>query len=141
MPEKICEDDFTLAHGSPREPIWEYLLSLETAKDNFDYLETDFCLVGHSHVPLVFERSGSTIAFRRLQDMDNLKLGNNHLIINPGGVGQPRDGDPRAGYAVYDTEARTVYHYRVEYDIATTQIKMSEQKLPPRLISRLSYGF
>lgn len=141
LPLRHCHDDFTLVHGSPREPIWEYLLSLEVAKDNFAYFETDFCLVGHSHVPLVFKHIGNTVAYRKLQESADLELGKNRLIINPGGVGQPRDGDPRASYAVYDTEARTIYHYRVEYDIAATQRKMSQHKLPPRLISRLSLGF
>ena len=140
LPEKIFQDNFTLAHGSPREPIWEYLLSLEAAQDNFPCFETDFCLVGHSHVPLVFEHIDNTVAYKRFQEGANLKLGENRLIINPGGVGQPRDGDPRANYAVYDTEVRTIYHYRVEYDITATQEKMAEHKLPPRLISRLNFG-
>jgi len=63
------------------------------------------------------------------------------MILNPGGVGQPRDGDPRASYALYDTEARTVHHYRVEYDIQATQKKMEEQGLPTPLILRLSVGW
>jgi diadenosine tetraphosphatase ApaH/serine/threonine PP2A family protein phosphatase len=71
----------------------------------------------------------------------NLKLGKVRMIINPGGVGQPRDGDPRASYALYDTEAGSVHHYRVEYDIRATQKKMEEQGLPTPLILRLSVGW
>ena len=66
---------------------------------------------------------------------------NNRLIINPGGVGQPRDGDPRASYAIYDSDAQVVYHYRVNYDISATQQKMLEYNLPLPLIERLSYGY
>lgn len=137
----FCQDDFTLVHGSPREPIWEYLLSIEAAEVNFAHFETAFCLVGHSHVPLIFEYIDHATIYRGFPDGANLTLGKNRLIINPGGVGQPRDGDPRASYAVYDDEAGTVHHYRVEYDIAATQRKMEEQGLPSPLILRLSQGW
>ena len=69
-----------------------------------------------------------------------LALAESRLIINPGGIGQPRDGDPRASYAIYDSEARSVTHYRVPYDIAATQSRMMEHELPPSLVRRLSYG-
>jgi diadenosine tetraphosphatase ApaH/serine/threonine PP2A family protein phosphatase len=141
LPLSLCQDGFTLVHGSPREPIWEYLLSIESAQDNFAYFETAYCLVGHSHVPLIFELAGNRAAYRMFPEGANLKLGKKRLIINPGGVGQPRDGDPRASYALYDTEARTVYHYRVEYDIPATQKKMAERGLPMPLIMRLSVGW
>ena len=140
LPLDICQDDFTLVHGSPREPIWEYMLSAETARDNFACFETDFCLVGHSHVPLVYESQGSMVISSQFPEDASLKLGKNRLIINPGGVGQPRDGDPRASYALYDSEARILYHYRVEYDVLATQHKMDEQGLPLGLILRLSEG-
>lgn len=138
-----CEGDFTFAHGSPREPIWEYLLSTHSARINFDYFETPFCLVGHSHMPLVFEqpRSGADCVSRELAPDEALVLGNVRLIINPGSVGQPRDGDPRASYAVYDSSQGTVYHYRVPYDIGVTQRKMTDFGLPQRLISRLEHGW
>jgi diadenosine tetraphosphatase ApaH/serine/threonine PP2A family protein phosphatase len=141
LPLDLCEDDFTLVHGSPREPIWEYLLSAESARDNLSYFQTDFCLVGHSHVPLVFESDSGKIITSMFPDGSSLKLVKNRLIINPGGVGQPRDGDPRANYALYDVEAKTIYHYRVEYDILATQRKMEERGLPLPLILRLSEGW
>jgi diadenosine tetraphosphatase ApaH/serine/threonine PP2A family protein phosphatase len=140
LPQTLYEDDFTLAHGSPREPIWEYLLSTEAAQDNFDSFETAYCLVGHSHVPLVFELIDDKVVCREFEEGANLKLGKTRMIINPGGVGQPRDGDPRASYAIYDAEARTITHYRVEYDIQATQKKMEERGLPTSLILRLSLG-
>ncbi len=139
LPPTLREDGFTLAHGSPREPIWEYLLSTEAAQDNFAYFETAYCLVGHSHIPLIFELAAGKAVFREFTRA-NLKLKEKRMIINPGGVGQPRDGDPRASYAIYDAEAHTVGHYRVEYDIPATQKKMAERKLPTPLIVRLSLG-
>ena len=143
LPLRIIEDDFTLVHGSPREPIWEYLLSTTIARISFDYFQTRFCLVGHSHVPLVFEfmDASEDCVLHQLPLEQPLSLARNRLIINPGGVGQPRDGDPRASYALYDSDNRVVWHYRVPYDIGTTQKKMREYGLPSRLATRLSYGF
>ena len=139
LPVTLCENGFTLAHGSPREPIWEYLLSTEAAQDNFAYFETAYCLVGHSHVPLIFELSDDKAVYREFRE-SNLKLIEKRMIINPGSVGQPRDGDPRASYALYDSETQTIRHYRVEYDIPVTQKRMAERGLPTPLILRLSVG-
>jgi len=135
------KDNFTLVHGSPREPIWEYLLSISGAKESFNHFQTQFCLVGHSHVPLIF-RYGMTggCSYSPFSINVGLFLGKDRLIINPGGVGQPRDGDPRASYAMYDTEARMVKLYRVSYDVNTTQNRMVKHNLPMRLVARLSYG-
>ena len=142
LPAIICRDDFTLVHGSPREPIWEYVLSLATACANFAYFESKFCLIGHSHVPLVFEyvEEGENCLSSRLLADSALQLRGNRSIINPGGVGQPRDGDPRASYAIYDTEPQAIYHCRIPYNIAATQQRMTELRLPPGLAARLSYG-
>jgi diadenosine tetraphosphatase ApaH/serine/threonine PP2A family protein phosphatase len=141
LPQVIQKDDFTLVHGSPREPIWEYLLSISTATENFAHFKSQFCLVGHSHVPLVFKYSGTgTCSFSQFTTNLGLSLAKNRLIINPGAVGQPRDGDPRASYAIYDSKAKQVRLYRVPYDIGTTQARMAKYNLPMRLIARLSYG-
>jgi predicted phosphodiesterase len=137
------EGEFTLAHGSPREPIWEYLLSTESALVNFGYFDSTFCLVGHSHVPLAFELSpdGTDCRLRDLAPDKPLPIEGSRLIINPGSVGQPRDGDPRASYALYDSDQGTVLNCRVEYDISATQEKMAAFGLPQRLISRLAHGW
>ncbi|MFC1943600.1 metallophosphoesterase family protein [Chloroflexota bacterium] len=141
LPLVIQEDDFTLVHGSPREPVWEYLISTGVAKENFAYFKTQFCLVGHSHVPLVFSYSESgACSSRQFLANIGLALGRNRLIINPGGVGQPRDDDPQASYAIYDSDARPVRLYRVPYDIHSTQDRMVKCGLPIRLVARLSYG-
>jgi len=141
LPLVVQRDDFTLVHGSPRDPIWEYLLSTSSAKQNFAYFQSQFCLVGHSHVPLVFECSETGACLvSEFPDGAELTLARNRLIINPGGVGQPRDGNPKASYAIYDSEARSVTLYRIPYDIGATQARMVEHRLPMRLVIRLSYG-
>ncbi len=141
LPLAAQQDDFTLVHGSPREPIWEYMLSTSCAQANLAYFQSPFCLVGHSHVPLIFEcRETGDCSLTEFPEATTLRLGKNRLIINPGGVGQPRDGDPRASYAIYDSEARSISHYRIPYDIGVTQAKMMEHRLPLRLVRRLSYG-
>jgi len=141
LPQVIHKDDFTLVNGSPREPIWEYLLSISIAKENFAYFKSRFCLVGHSHVPLVFKYSGTgACSFNQFSTSIGLALAKNRLIINPGAVGQPRDGNPRASYAIYDSESKLVRLYRVPYDIGITQARMSKHNLPMSLIARLSHG-
>ena len=141
LPNKLIRGDFTLVHGSPRWPIWEYLLSVGEAYDNFSYFDTSFCLIGHSHVPLIFwQDEGGNCFAAKFPDEIKLSSGSHRLIINPGGVGQPRDGDPRASYAIYDSEAQVMYHYRVNYDINITQKEMLKHKLPFSLIYRLNYG-
>ena len=140
-PLVIQKEGFTLVHGSPREPMWEYLISLSIANQNFAYFQSQFCLVGHSHVPLVF-RVSETDVCSSSQFLTNigLALGENRLIINPGSIGQPRDGDTRASYAVYDSDTRLVRLYRVPYDIGAIQARMVKYNLPMRLVARLSYG-
>ncbi|RLC92984.1 MAG: metallophosphoesterase [Chloroflexi bacterium] len=142
LPQTVQRDDFTLAHGSPREPIWEYVLSTEVARVNFSYFDTRFCLIGHSHVPVVFALGEAHhCELRQLPDELLLSQERDRLIINCGAVGQPRDGDPRASYAILDTEKLTMDHYRVVYDIAATQDKILKAGLPPRLAHRLSQGW
>ncbi|TET86635.1 MAG: metallophosphoesterase [Dehalococcoidia bacterium] len=142
LPLTLHQADFTLAHGSPREPIWEYVLSTQTAEANFAYFDTRFCLIGHSHVPLIFDLDQDNLCqLYQLPDELFLKQEESRLIINCGGVGQPRDGDPRASYAILDDEKGVIYHYRVNYNISTTQQKMIKAGLPLRLANRLSYGW
>ena len=141
LPFVLVEEDFTLVHGSLRSPEWGYLLSAEAAEDHFRLQETAYGLVGHSHVPFVAkEHEGSPPTMVPLQDGNVLELDQDRLIINPGGVGQPRDGDPRASYAVYDSEGRTLVLHRVEYDLGTAQRKIREAGLPSYLADRLADG-
>jgi diadenosine tetraphosphatase ApaH/serine/threonine PP2A family protein phosphatase len=140
LPQVISEHDFSLIHGSPREPLWEYLFSTRAAEENIELFNTRYCLVGHSHVPLIFEQLSEGIKLTKLDADAIISLKDNRLIINPGSVGQPRDHDPRASYAIYDSDTGTLYHHRVEYDILATQEKMLQEKLPEFLILRLNHG-
>lgn len=137
-------DRFTVVHGTLRLPIWEYLYSHEAAQAHLALQETPFSCVGHTHVPLLAiedENSPQGCELYRLSDGEvvDLKV-DTKLVINPGSVGQPRDGDPRAAYAIYDDDNGTVTQRRVEYAIADTQKLMEEAGLPRRLIDRLSAG-
>lgn len=142
LPTIVCENDFTLAHGSPREPIWEYLISTYSARISFEYFDTPYCLVGHSHVPLVyaFKPTSGECTCHELPPDTPVSLTGDRLIINPGSVGQPRDSDPRASYAMYDRESGVIRLHRVPYEIAVTQQRMTDHGLPSRLVSRLSHG-
>ncbi len=141
LPLSIKKGDFTLVHGSPREPIWEYLIAVEEAEANLAHFETRICLVGHSHVPLVFRcGQGGKCSLSPWSVGEEVVLDEVRLIINPGGVGQPRDGDPRASYAIYDAATRAITLQRVAYDIKATQSRMMKHGLPMPLVARLSYG-
>ena len=132
---------YGLFHASPRDPIWEYVLSGLTAELCFDSTEYRVSFIGHSHVALSFHRpegeatSGST---RREGDVMELEAG--HWLINPGGAGQPRDGDPRAAWLQLDTEAKTATWRRAEYDIAAAQAAIRAARLPDSLAERLQHG-
>ena len=140
LPEVDRRQDFTMVHGSLRRPVMEYLISTEAAGATFRLLQSPLCLVGHSHIPFVCREADPTCSFEPLHEGVPLRLGKDRLIINPGGVGQPRDGDPRPSYVLYDGEQGTVTRHRVSYEIATTQEKMRSAGLPQPLIDRLSFG-
>ena len=141
QPLSLEIDEFTIVHGSPRDPIWEYVVSERAALASFNHFDTYWCLVGHSHIPFICRlEDDGRVSFTVPQYGAPYHLGDQRLIINPGGVGQPRDGDPRASYAVYDSEALTITHSRVAYDIPETQRKMRLHGLPEFLIERLPLG-
>ena len=137
---RVEVEEFTVVHGSPRDPVWEYVVSIEAAVASFLHFDTHQCLVGHSHIPFICRPAEKGAEFLAFPLDTPIKLGTDRLIINPGGLGQPRDGDPRASYAVYDSEPGTVIHYRAEYDIPKTQEKMVKHGLPKFLSERLSVG-
>jgi diadenosine tetraphosphatase ApaH/serine/threonine PP2A family protein phosphatase len=141
LPPTLIVDRFTLVHGSLRAPAWEYLLDAEAAEAQFALQATPYSLVGHSHLQFwVEERSGRAPTFHRAADGARVQLGDRRLIINPGSAGQPRDGDPRVGYVLYDEAAATVTWRRVAYDIAATQKKILAAGLPEFLAERLAAG-
>ena len=140
LPLTITKGDFFLVHGSPAEPVLEYVMSNGIAEKNFSFFDSRFCLVGHTHVPLAFKQADAACTSIALSPNIGLVLGAHRMIVNPGGVGQPRDGDPRASYAVYESEGSILRLYRVPYDINSTQDKMIKANLPMSLISRLQEG-
>jgi predicted phosphodiesterase len=140
-----CEiqGQYMLAHASPREPIWEYILDVGVAAENFAHVPNGCALVGHTHVPVAFVRDRATGDVRAAAPLIGVAIALDEgfeYIINPGGVGQPRDGDPRAAYALLDTEKHTWTQYRVEYPVRATQAKMRAAGFPEPLIARLGYG-
>lgn len=139
--EPVVESNgFTLVHGSPRQPAWEYLLSLSTARENFSSFKTTYCLVGHTHIPMSFKKEAGATSAAPLSESVGLVLGKASLILNPGSVGQPRDSDSRAAYATYDSGSRVFRLHRVPYDIAAVRERMWNAGLPVRLATRLEHG-
>ena len=141
LPLTIEELEFTLVHGSPRDPVYEYLFSLQAARENLSAFRTKYGVVGHTHTPLAFTfdewEQGNMV---RLEPDASLPVAAERLIVNPGSVGQPRDGDSRAGYGIYDSEKRLFTVHRVRYDIASVQERMRAAGLPPLLVARLGVG-
>ena len=135
-------DNITLAHGSPRHPVFEYLLDTRAATDNFDFFDNDFCFVGHTHLPVIFHlEPDKYMAQLSIPQIDVVSQLAPRAILNPGSVGQPRDRDPRASFAIFDTEDFTWEYRRAEYDIEETQKRMMELQLPERHIIRLTSGW
>jgi diadenosine tetraphosphatase ApaH/serine/threonine PP2A family protein phosphatase len=141
LPLSLEEGPFTLVHGSLRAPLWEYLVSVESAMASLALMQTTYCLVGHSHLPFICrEESGGVPTFTEFPERQPVPMGQERWVINPGGVGQPRDGDPRSSYALYDSDEGVIERRRVVYDIAKTQRKMEMAGLPEPLIHRLNFG-
>jgi putative phosphoesterase len=123
--------DITFVHASPRKPTgWEYIATWRLAALMFGHFETGTCCIGHTHIPVIVSAEGEMNAFHP---------GQRHLI-NPGSVGQPRDGIPHASFALLDTDAPSASIIRVKYDIASTANAIRKAGLPEFLARRLSYG-
>jgi diadenosine tetraphosphatase ApaH/serine/threonine PP2A family protein phosphatase len=143
LPEVRRDGDLTAVHGSPRDPIWEYITGPSIAAANFELFDSRLCLFGHTHLPMVYRAiDGEVQATMGLPD-ERVELGEARSLVNPGSVGQPRDGLPDAAYAILETDGAAndaVEFRRVRYDIDTTQRLMHDLGLPPRLADRLRYG-
>jgi diadenosine tetraphosphatase ApaH/serine/threonine PP2A family protein phosphatase len=140
LPERHVAADCELVHGSPREPMWEYVTSVPVARANIATLEQPIGLHGHTHVPLAFVEDDGRIDAVSPGDGSELELRGRRALLNPGGVGQPRDGDVRASFAILDPDAGTIRWHRVAYDIEAVQAAMREAGLPNNLAARLSFG-
>lgn len=142
LPEKEVFDNVTLVHGSPRNPIWEYILDWHTALVNFDYYETPYCFVGHTHLPIMYQiQSGQSGPTLQIIGTDHSLALDGRMIVNPGSVGQPRDRDPRASYAIYDSAERIWEQRRVVYDVESVQKRIIQAGLPERNAVRLTEGW
>jgi diadenosine tetraphosphatase ApaH/serine/threonine PP2A family protein phosphatase len=144
LPDTMLEmsNDITIVHGSPRDPVWEYISDREIAKENLELFNTSFCLNGHTHFPVIFRKRWDD--WRVLDETPRLNtpihLTLDRMLINPGSVGQPRDEDPRAAYAILNLEEMTLTFRRVLYDVSATQQLMKTAKFSNRLIRRLRFG-
>ena len=141
LPQVRIEHGVTLVHGSLREPDREYLFEPEDTPAHFALQTTPLSIIGHTHLQCWFEEiAPGAIRMGLALDGETLAIGSNRMILNPGSVGQPRDGDKRAGYAIYDTNAASFTWHRVAYDIPSVQEKMRAVDLPVQLIERLAHG-
>ena len=142
LPEKLELDGVTLAHGSPRHPVWEYLLDTRTATLNFDFFTTPLCFVGHTHLPVVYTmHTDNHLAHLNIPEPNQKLVLPTRAIVNPGSVGQPRDRDPRAAFAIFEPETNTWDYRGVAYDIGEVQARMQGLGLPERHIHRLAAGW
>lgn len=133
-------DDFLLVHSSPYEPDkWHYIIAPQAALNGFQHFTEKICFFGHSHLPQIFVENGDSLP-RCQTGHDILPDPDSRYLINVGSVGQPRDNDNRACYAIFDTNEYELLYRRVEYDIALVQTKMSHANMPDMLIDRLAVG-
>ncbi len=142
LPERMLDGDLTIVHGSPRDPIWEYVVNWRVAAENFQYFDTRLCLMGHTHIQGYFRDDEMMVDLQHRQPGDGevLDVSAGRFMINPGSVGQPRDGDPRAACAIFEPERATVTFRRIPYAIQETQAQMIAEGLPDVLAARLARG-
>jgi predicted phosphodiesterase len=135
------KEEVGLYHASPRDPVWEYVLSPLQAELCLDVQSHRVCLIGHSHVALSFcRKQGSPATGQTRRAGEELELHEGEWLINPGSVGQPRDGDRRAAWLELDTAAWRASYRRTEYDIAAAAASIRAARLPASLAERLAYG-
>lgn len=155
-------DTLLVTHASPREPVWEYVLTPNVAWENFAVVDQEICLVGHTHKPAIYrwrlyhevdlEHSDAVDDSELVAEVSSLQApvgaqvqldtsAEQRVILNPGSVGQPRDNDARAAWAILDLEQMRWQYERTPYAIELTQSQMNAVGLPRRLIDRLSYGW
>jgi diadenosine tetraphosphatase ApaH/serine/threonine PP2A family protein phosphatase len=139
LPYSVRWRDTLLVHASPAEPEnWHYVLSPVEARAEMDAYQEAVCFIGHSHYPGVFDRYEERVRYTRTPEI-RIEKGHRYLV-NVASVGQPRDGDPRAGYLLYDDLDRVLRHVRLEYDLAGAMKRIIDAGLPRFLAERLQWG-
>lgn len=139
LPLTLRVDGFTLCHGSLRDPLWEYVTVASIAASSIALADTPHTCNGHTHIPALFIEERATVRSVRPTSGRPIALAG-RTMLNAGSVGQPRDGDPRAAYAVLDTVASTVTFERTPYDVSATQQRIRARGLPEMFAERLSLG-
>jgi predicted phosphodiesterase len=135
---QAVRDEAALYHASPRDPVWEYVLSPQVARASLAVVDAPLVLVGHSHVALRYGWEQQALAV--CEEGTRVDLARERWLLNPGSVGQPRDGDARAAYMLIDLESKTAEYKRVDYPVAMTQAEIREAGLPETLAERLEHG-
>ena len=133
--------EVSIVHGSPRDSVWEYILNTLSARLNFEHFTTPWCFVGHSHLQCMFQldEAADRVGLKPIRAGEPVRL-EPRLIANPGSVGQPRDRDPRASYAIFDDEQSRLHLYRVDYRVSLARRRILQAGLPAVLGDRLLYG-
>jgi len=139
LPQIVKAGRFTLCHGSLRDPLWEYVTTTRAADATLQLAETEHCCNGHTHIPAFFHLSPKGARATHVVQGTIYPL-EERTLINAGSVGQPRDGDPRAAFAVLDTDAGTVTFYRASYQVDETQRRIHARGLPEMFADRLAFG-
>jgi diadenosine tetraphosphatase ApaH/serine/threonine PP2A family protein phosphatase len=129
-----------LFHGSPLDPVWDYVLSEQAARRSFELTAAPLLLVGHSHLGLVLALEGGEIVGGIAPTDEPIALGDARFLLNPGSVGQPRGKDPRAAWLLLDLDTATASFRRTPYPVAETQAQMRAGGLPETLAARLALG-
>ena len=140
LPERAELGEMTLVHGSPRDPTWEYIMTAPDARASLAAFATPYCFYGHTHIPAAWRVDDGRVEPLGPSHGSVLPLDGRRLLLNPGSVGQPRDGDPRASAAILDLAASTLTWHRVAYPIAEVQAAMRAAAFPARLVARLERG-
>jgi len=140
--EKIPTWNIMTVHSSPSSPsTWQYLLSIEKIRDEFNYFNEKICFVGHSHQPIVFEKCKNEVNFFTAKNGLNIEIRDkNKYIVNVGSVGQPRDENPQSSFCIFNTENNRLRILRIDYKIKNAQKKIVEAGLPIFLAGRLAIG-
>jgi diadenosine tetraphosphatase ApaH/serine/threonine PP2A family protein phosphatase len=134
--------DVSLVHGSPRDSVWEYILNTLSARLNFDHFTTSWCFVGHSHLQCMFQldMENDRVSLAQIHAGEHYEM-KPRAIMNPGSVGQPRDRDPKAAYAIYDTNGNIWEPRRAAYNIPEVQQRIREAGLPEKQAIRIAEGW
>lgn len=140
LPERLEREGYTLVHGSPRDPIWEYVTSTPVARAGIAAMDTDFGLHGHTHVPIAYLEHDGHLETMSPGAGSRISVLGHRALLNPGSVGQPRDGIPTASWMLLDTDGGSATWHRTAYDVARVQASMQAAGLPDRLVARLGYG-